>query len=251
MNDLKVPFFTVLFILLALIFYTKFFGPIPFYLNNIQTTKNNLFHAQGSGKATDAPDTAMIVVGVTQDASTVEQAQNKVNAVIRKIIDDLKKLGVEEKNIKTENYSVNPKYSYNGSTDRINGYTVYQQLEIKVKPIEKINKVIDTATADGANIVNQATFVFSDVLKKKLENKAREEAVKDAKSKAESLSRAAGIKLGRVIDVQESSDYSIIRPMLGKVAPAVETQDKLLPSTTITPGENSITTNIDIYYETY
>lgn len=140
MKDLKTPFFTVLFILLGLIFYTKLLGPIPFYVNNIQTTKNSLFHAQGTGKAVAAPDIATVMVGITQDASTVADAQNKVNITMKKIIEDVKKLGIEEKNIKTQNYNVYPKYNYLGGRDKIDGYTVSQDLEIKVKPIEKLMK---------------------------------------------------------------------------------------------------------------
>ncbi|MCL4354505.1 SIMPL domain-containing protein [Patescibacteria group bacterium] len=248
MKDLKAPFFTVLFVVLGLIVYTKIFGPIPFYVNNIQTTKTSLFHAQGTGKAVAAPDTATITVGITQDASTVSEAQNKVNSIINKIIEDIKKLGIEEKNIKTENYSVYPKQGRN----RVEGYTVSQNLEIKVKPIEKINQVIDISVSGGANILNQSTFGFSDELKKKLEDQARKEAVRDAKVKAESLANAAGIKIGKVIDVTESSqDYSP-RPLLQKtIAPADAEGNITEPTTTITPGENTISIIVDIFYETY
>lgn len=136
------------------------------------------------------------------------------------------------------------------SRNNTNGFTVSQNLEINVKPIEKINKVIDIATSDGANIVNQASFGFSDELKKKLENQAREEAVKDARTKAESLAQAAGIRLGRVVDVQENSNNVIPVPVMGKLAPAGEGSTNSTP-TTITPGENTITTTVDISYETY
>ncbi len=252
MRDLKIPFFTILFIVLGLIFYTKIFGPIPFYVNNIQTTKTNLFHAQGTGKAVAAPDTATVTVGITQDAPTVADAQSKVNAAMDKIINDIKKLGIEEKNIKTQNYSVYPKYNYALGTNKIDGYTVSQNLEIKVKPIGKINQIIDAATAGGANIVNQASFGFSDELKKKLEDQARQEAVKDAKSKAESLAGAAGIRLGRVIDVTENTTDYIIRPMMEKAAPIGGTDSvEIQPPTTITPGENTVSSTVDISYETY
>ena len=252
MKDLKIPFFTVLFIVLGLIFYTKLFGPIPFYVNNIQTTKTNLFHAQGTGKATAVPDTGFVTIGISQDSATVADAQQKVNDVMNKIINDLKKEGINEKDIKTNSYNVNPKYDYTmmPSRNNTNGFTVSQNLEINVKPIEKINKVIDIATSDGANIVNQASFGFSDELKKKLENQAREEAVKDARTKAESLAQAAGIRLGRVVDVQENSNNVIPVPVMGKLAPAGEGSTNSTP-TTITPGENTITTTVDISYETY
>lgn len=252
MKDLKIPFFTILFIFLGLFLFTKLSGPIPFFLNNLQTIKSNMFHVQGTGKAVAAPDIASVTIGITQDAITIEEAQTKVNTIMNKIIDDVKKLGVEEKNIKTQNYSVYPKYNYLGRRDKIDGYTVSQSLEIKVKPIEKVNKVIDVSTNDGANIVNGASFIFSDELRNKLEDKARKDAVKDAKTKAESLANAAGLRLGRVIDVSESTQNTYPRPLMEKaLAPIGGGATESEPATTITPGENSVDITVDLTYETY
>lgn len=247
MKELKTPFFTIFFIFLGLFLYTKLSGPIPFFITSLQTTKDNLFQASGTGKATGIPDTALVSVGVTQKSSTVEDAKNKVNQTAAKIIDDIKKLGIDEKDIKTVNYSINPDYDYLRG-QAITGYTVNQNLEIKVKPIEKVNKVIDTATADGANLVQGASFIFSDEVQKKLEDEARKQAVNNARQKAESLAKTAGIRLGKVIDVTETNQLNPIplrQALIGedeKVAP---------PSTDITPGQNTVNATVTLSYETY
>ena len=246
MKDLKTPFFTILFIFLFLFLYTKLSGPIPFFINSLQTTKTNMFQVVGEGKATAVPDTAMVSVGVTSKAQAVEDAQAKTNRLASKIIEDIKKLGIEEKNIKTVNYSVNPDYDYSrGQT--ITGYTVNQTLEIKVKPIEKVNRVIDTATLDGANLIQGASFVFGDELQKKLEDEARKQAVDNARAKAESLANAAGIRLGKIIDVSESNQAV---PILLRGDLAVGGV-KETPPTNITPGENSVNITVTLSYETY
>lgn len=248
MKELKASFFTILFIFLGLFLYTKFSGPIPFFITSLQTTKNTLFQAQGTGKATAVPDTAMVSVGITQKSSTVEDAQNKVNLASSKIIDDIKKLGIDEKDIKTANYSVNPEYD-NTNGQNIVGYTVEQDLEIKIKPIENANKVVDTATADGANLVNGISFIFSDDLQKKLETSARNQAVANAKSKAQSLANASGITLGKIVDVSEdnqSAPMPLREPMLSAGAQKVSA-----PSTNITPGQNTVTITVTLSYETY
>lgn len=242
MQSVKTPLLTILFIFLGLFIYTKFAGPIPFSVNSITTTKTNLFSVSGVGKSTGIPDTAQISVGVTKAASTVASAQEQTNTTTNKIIEDLRKLGIEEKNIKTTNYSVNPNYDFTGGTQKPNGYTVSQNLEIKTS-IEIANKAIDAATADGANLVGGINFIFNEKTKKELENKARTDAVKMAKEKAESLAKATGIKLGKIVDVQESNGFEP-RPVMMQALEAKSADTELQP------GENSITINITLSYET-
>lgn len=248
LKELKTPFFTILFILIGVFLYTKLAGPIPFSVNSIQTSKSNFFSVQGTGKATEVPDTALLSLGVTKTASNVLTAQQEANQAVNKIVTDLKNLGIEEKNIKTTNYSVYPDYDYNSGRQNIKGYTVTQSLEVKIKPIDKANKAIDIATTDGANIVGGVTFVLNDEEKKKLENKARVEAIKNAKEKAESLSSLSGIRLGKIIDVQENPVFDRLMPVaMDLKAPIGSPEEK---STEINPGENTIQTTVTLSYET-
>ena len=244
MQSIKTPLLTILFIFLGLFIYTKSVGPIPFSVNSITTTKTNLFSITGVGKATGIPDTAQISVGVTKTASTVASAQEQTNTTTNKIIEDLKKLGIEEKNIKTINYSVNPNYDFGGGRQNITGYTVTQTLEVNISPIDIANKTIDAATLDGANLLGGVSFTFDDKTRKELEEKAREEAVKTAKEKAENLAKATGIRLGRIVDVQESTGFEP-RPIMMQALEAEKTEN-----TQLQPGENSITINITLSYET-
>ncbi len=220
------------------------FGPIPFSVNSITTTKANLFSVAGIGKATGIPDTAQISIGVTKTASTVADAQNQTNTAANKITENFKQLGIPEKNIKTTNYSVNPNYDFNRGEQNVIGYTVTQTLEVK-SSIDTFNKVIDAATANGANLVGGVNFTFNEKTKKELENKARVDAVEMAKEKAESLAKATGIKLGRIVDVQESGNFEP-KPLM-----MMETLETKSADTQIQPGENSITINIILSYETF
>jgi len=248
LQGLKIPFFTIILVFLSFFVFTKLFGPLPFSVNSVTTTKTNLFTVQGTGEATAVPDTALISLGVNKEAATVETAQNQVNQIINQIATDLKKLGVEDKNIKTTNYSVNPNYDYSGGQQRLNGYAVSANIEVKIKPIEKANQAIDIATKDGATQVGGIQFVLNDDTQQKLENEARIAAVKEAKTKAQSLADAAGIHLGKIVDVQETPNapQPIFRTMAldkGAGAPA--------PATELSPGENKISITVSLSYETY
>lgn len=263
-QEFKTPIVTIVLLFLALFLYTKLAGPIPFFINSVTTTKTDLFSSSGEGEVTAIPDTGLIYVGVTQTSANVSDAKNKTNAIAEKIIKDIKALGISNKDIKTTNYSVNPNYGSgpvplgtetqaqmypvpDSGRNQIISYTVTQNLEVKVKPLDKVNKVIDLVTSDGANLVGGVSFTFSDDLQKSLENKARVEAVADAKTKAQNLANAAGLRLGRIVNVVESSNQP--RPIM--LGTAAEKTDQSQPATNVTPGENAVTVNVVIYYETY
>ncbi|KKQ29062.1 MAG: hypothetical protein US43_C0009G0009 [Candidatus Levybacteria bacterium GW2011_GWA1_37_16] len=243
MRDFRTALFTTIAILIVFFFYTKFAGPIPFSVNSVQTTKTNLFTASGTGKATGIPDTAQISIGVTKTASTVAAAQEQANSAANKIIKDLERLGIAEKNIKTTNYSINPNYDFARGGQNITGYTVTQTLEVEVTPIDVANKAIDVATADGANLVGGINFTFNDKTKKDLEDKSRNEAVRMAKEKAQSLAKVTGIRLGKIVDVQESNGFEP-RPF------AIQSLEGKSADTQLQPGENTITIDVTLSYET-
>lgn len=249
LGSLRTSILTIFFIFLCIFVFSKVFGPIPFSVNSINTNKSNLFTVSETGEATGVPDTALIGFGVIKQAATVEVAQKQVNEVINRITDDLKKLGVEEKNIKTTGYSVNPDYDYKSGTQKINGYNVAASIEVKLKPVEKANMAIDIATKNGATNVGGVQFVLNDEDQKKLEDEARLEAVKKAKEKAKSLASAAGIKLGRVVDVQETGNTPM--PMYGGRGSGDLIQKAEEIPTELNPGENKISITITLSYETY
>jgi uncharacterized protein len=248
MTEFKTALLTTIAIFIVFFLYIKFIGPIPFSVNSITTTKSNLFSVSGTGKATGIPDMAQLSIGVTKTALTVAGAQNQTNTAANKIIEDLKGLAIKEKDIKTTDYSVNPKYDYSRGDQNIIGYTVTQTLGINITPIDIANKAIDIATLDGANLVGGINFTFNDKTRKDLENKAREEAVKIAKEKAVTLSKTTGIRLGKIVDVQESYGYSP-RPVYDMMTKGAGDSAASAP-TQLQPGENSITTDITLSYET-
>lgn len=251
-KEVRTPLLTVLFIFLALIAYTKLLGPIPFTVNSVSTVKDTLFTVQGSGEVTAVPDTALLNMGVSKQAASVEEAQVQVNEIINKITTDLKALGVEEKNIKTVNYSVNPNYDFTGGSQRINGYMVNADVQAKIKPVDKANQAIDAATKAGATNVGNVQFVLDDDKRAELEEQARKEAIEKAKAKAESIARTSGIKLGRLVDVQESGTPGIQPPVAMRADLKVENAaGDMAQPTELNPGESKVSTTVSLSYETF
>jgi uncharacterized protein len=185
-QSVRVPFLTILFALLSLFVFTKIFGPIPFSVNSITTNKQNLFTVTGTAEVNAVPDTAMVSFGVNKNSPTTEAAKEDVNKIINQITQDLKALGVAEKDIKTSNYSINPDYDYTNGRQTPRGYTVSANIDVRLESVERANQAIDIATRDGATQVGGVQFVLDDEEKARLEEEARKEAIEKAKKKAES-----------------------------------------------------------------
>lgn len=235
----------VLSVFVSLFIYTKVAGPIQFSVNNTNTESLAPFEVQGTGKAAAAADKAIINLGVTQNSNSVLEAQNKTNQVSEKIINALKALGISEKDIKTTNYSIIPNYNFSEETQRITGYSVTQNFEVE-SPIEKANDVVDSATANGANLIGNITFTLEDSKLEELRNKARKEAVEMAKKSAEGLAKASGIRLGKIINVSESFGGGPIPVFAREAVGSPEDQTE----TNITPGETNVEVSVTLTYQT-
>lgn len=227
-----------------LFLYIKLAGPIPFSVNSVTTNKSDTFQVIGEGKVVVRPDIAKIQVGVESQGSTVKLAQDQLNSAINKVSQSIKALGVDEKDIQTENYNIYPNRDYTSSSQKITGYSASSNLSIKIKDINKINFVLDAATASGANQVGGITFDVED--KTKAENQAREKAVKEAKKKAEEAAKVAGFRLGKIVNYSES--FQGEGPPFLDFKSAQVSQAGGSPSQ-VEPGSNEVRVIVTLSYE--
>ncbi len=219
------------------------------------------FTVQGTSSITQKPDNAEISFTVTKTAPLLQDAQNEANKQTNTIVSDLKNIGIPQNDIKTNNYSSYPNTTrYNTlqmmpvqipppqSSQTPTGFTVSENIVVNLRDIGKAGSVIDTATKDGAENVSGPSLSFSESTQQSLIGKTRVLAIKDAKQKAQSMADAAGIKLGRILNIQENNTPYPIQPMMyGKAAVGTENS---IP-TQINPGENTITDTITLTYETW
>lgn len=227
-----------------------FFARAPgFPVSSVVTQKESLFTVSGDGKVTVVPDTGIIQLGITTTGSTVKTVQTQANQVMEAIISKTKSLGVDQKDIETSNYSIYPQYDYQGGKSRITGYTVSANLSVTVKKLDMVNDIIDSATALGANTVGGVQFTVNEDRRKELVKEARVKAVEDAKQKATGLAAAAGLSLGRLVNIQESS-ASLPRPVYMATDKAAGLGGAPLTDTNVQPGSTDITSSVTLFYET-
>lgn len=229
---------------LLLFTFTKIFGPIPFAVNSVTTTKSTTFDVTGEGKSSAQPDIALVTVGINTNGNSIKEVQDQVNSTINKVSGAIKNLGIDSKDIQTTNYSVNPSYDYQSSPPKITGYSASTNLRIKIRNLDKANQVIDTATGNGANQVSGISFDIDD--KTKPENEARQQAVADARNKAEQAAKIAGFRLGRIVNYSETFGNQP-RPLPMAVGGMnVKTSDSIAQ---IEPGTNEVSVTVTLSYE--
>lgn len=226
---------------------------ITLIANNIKTFKRigmadrqqNAITIEGLGKVTAAPNIAVTSVGLVTEKSDVAAAQLENSKKMNALVASLKKLGIADEDIKTAQYQIYPKYSYEekkGSS--ITGYSVSQSLDVKIRDLTKISEVLAAAGGAGANQVSGIQFTIDEP--KNLHAEARAEAVKDAQDKAEKLANDLGIRLGRVIGFSESQGGSPVPyPMMAK--DAVGGYAEAAPQ--IQAGTLDIQSNVSVTYE--
>ncbi len=202
----------------------------------------------GEGKISAVPDIAKISVGMTTEAKTVIEAQKNNNEKMNSIILTLKKQGIEERDIKTSNYSVYPKYDWSNGKNLIIGYTVSQSLDIKIRDTKKVSDVLDVVGQEGANQVGNLVFAIDNP--EELEMEARNKAILDAKNKAKDLTDKLDVKLGKVISYYSEEggnnqhSYKAIDFGLGG-----ERTEAMMVSPDIQQGENEINSRVTIVFE--
>ena len=202
-----------------------------------------MLSVSGTGEVKATPDQAQLSTGVVTQAGTAAAALAANSHAMNGVFDTLKRAGITEKNIQTSNFQVSPQYGNPkpGGAQRITGYQVSNTVTVMVVGLDKIGPAIDALVAAGSNQIDGPNFSIADP--KPLLAKAREEAVKDATARAQTLATAAGVTLGPIISIGEGgAEYSPPQP-LGRMMLAAKTP------TPIASGEESVSASVSITWE--
>ncbi|MBN9554673.1 MAG: SIMPL domain-containing protein [Alphaproteobacteria bacterium] len=196
----------------------------------------------GHGEARAVPDTAMVSAGVHAQAPTAAAALAANTTRMQAVMAALKKQGVPDKDIQTSNFSISPQYANgNGEAPRITGYQANNQVEVRLEDVKKVGTVLDALVSAGANQMNGLSFSIRDDAA--LLAKARSAAVEEARLKAETFAKAAGVSLGAILSISESGGGMPPRPMY---AAPMMVRDKAVP---VALGEQSVDADITITWE--
>jgi uncharacterized protein YggE len=160
----------------------------------------------GVGKVTVRSDQAEVRLGVQAQASSAAAAQSQASAVMARLIAALKRLGVADKDLATEWLSLQPQYAYQPDASgpaRISGYVANQTLVVTVRDLARAGAIIDAGVGAGADSIGGISFSLADP--EAASGQARTAAMADARTRAQTLASAAGVSLGPVTSISETS----------------------------------------------
>ncbi|MBI2097232.1 MAG: SIMPL domain-containing protein [Candidatus Sungbacteria bacterium] len=213
----------------------KFIGSNPNTTRSITVT--------GQGKQYVRADVATVQVSVSSDAgpTNLAEVQDRNSRTANAVMALVKTQGVKEDDIKTLNYSISPRYNYSQNGQQFLGYTVRQDIQLKIRDLAQVGTILNIAVQRGANEVSNLQFTVDDP--QKPQEDARNEAINDAKSNAEKLAKELGVRLVRLTNYSENAGgqppifYGAMAD--GKGGPAPEIQ----------VGQNEIRSNVTLTYE--
>jgi uncharacterized protein YggE len=158
----------------------------------------------GSGDVSAKPDMAHVQIGVVEQAQTAAKALAANTAAMEELLKTLSARGIAEADIQTADFSVSPRYRQgpNVQTPEIIGYQVSNQVSVRVRNLSLLGPVLDEVVGKGANQIHGISFAVNDP--NPILDQARQKAVQDAHRKAELYAKTAGVKLGRVLRIEES-----------------------------------------------
>ena len=218
-----------------------------YQFTGLGVSASNTISVSGKGKVTAKPDLASFRVTVRERAKKQEEAQRKATEKVNKIIAFLKENGVDEKDIKTSSFNLNPRYDWTDGKRVFREYEASQSLTVKIRDLDKAGKLLAAMSRFGAEHVGSLNFEIENP--EKLKAAARKKAIENAKAKAKELADALGVELVRVVGFSESS-YAERPPVYYAKAMALDGAiEEDMPEPEIPTGENEVTANVTIKFE--
>ncbi|MES3004957.1 MAG: SIMPL domain-containing protein [Patescibacteria group bacterium] len=221
----------------------------------------NTINVTGKGTIVAIPDVAEVNFSVTETGNTVAVAQDKATKKMNTILDALKAMNIEEKDIKTTGYNSYPKYEYRTGgvcaggycppgREVLTGYEVSQNITVKIRKTEEAGDVLTKIGSLGASNVSGLNFVVDDL--EGVKKQAREEAIENAKEEAKVLARSLGLKLVKIVNFSEQGDYYPMYYGMGGMESKSISADMAVAQSAapqLPVGENEIVSNVTIVYE--
>ncbi|TCR92270.1 SIMPL domain-containing protein [Rhizobium sp. BK376] len=202
----------------------------------------------GEGHSSIAPDMAIVTLAVVKQSKTARDALDENSKAMGAVLATLKDAGIAERDLQTSRFSIQPQYNYPNNNKgqpqppELVGYQATNSLSVRIRDLSKLGSIIDQSVTLGIN--QGGDIQFTNDKPEEALTAARKDAVADALAKAKTLTDAAGVKLGRVIEISENS----IRPAPQPVFRAAMMKDAAAPAVPVQGGENTYDVTVNVTY---
>ena len=203
----------------------------------------------GQGSTDIGADMAVLTLTVTRDAETARAALDANSAAMSDVLAAMRSEGIKDRDLQTSGFSIQPRYFYppnkpstNHQPPRIVGYTVRNSLTVRIRDISALGEILDTSVTLGVNEGGNIMFTNDDP--SSAITQARIMAVKDATAKAKTLAEAAGVKVGKLLEMSEQTHSP--RPM--QMVRAERSMAMSADSVPVAAGENTYKVTVNMSF---
>lgn len=221
--------------------------------------------AEGQSRRT--PDLAIFSAGVVTQGQSASEAMAENGRRMDRVVAALRRAGIAERDIQTSAISLQPRYSNpdleaqlrarqmrepyippaQPEAPRIIGYEARNNVQVRVRRLGEMGRIIDTLIAEGANQEDGPSFTLDEPASAL--DQARTEAIAAGMQRAELYARAAGMRVGRILSISEGGGYYPVSPVAfarGERGPAYAPPP---PPTPVAPGELSLGVAVSMQFE--
>ena len=204
-----------------------------------------LLSVSAQAEAKRVPDVATISAGVVTQATDANAAMRANAEQMDKVMAAIRAAGIAERDTQTAGVNVNPQYRYaENQPPTITGYQASNTVSLKVRDVSKLGKVLDALVASGANQVNGPNFEIDQP--EAAYDEARQAALAKARARAEMYAKTLGVRVRRIVSISEGGGF---RPPVPMPMMAMARGKAELADTAISPGETTLTANLDVVFE--
>ncbi|VVT04888.1 SIMPL domain-containing protein [Hoeflea sp. EC-HK425] len=220
------------------------------FADDVRAPQPGVISVSGEGVAAVAPDMAVISLTVLREAETAREALDANNAAMSDVLAAMKAEGIAERDLQTGGFSIQPRWVYPENRDgetrepRIVGYTVNNTLTVRIRDLSRLGAILDTSVSLGVN--QGGNIIFTNDDKDKIREAARLDAVANARAKAQAMTSALGVGLGRITQISENSGSAPPMPM---VRAEMAMMSKAADEVPVASGENEYRVTVNVTWE--
>jgi uncharacterized protein YggE len=213
---------------------------------SVATTASDgtLLSVSAEAESRRVPDVATMSAGVVTQSADANSAMRANATQMDKVMAAIKAAGVAERDIQTSGVNLNPQYKYvENQNPTITGYQASNTVNLKIRDLGKLGKVLDSLVASGANQINGPTFEVDQP--EPAYDEARRAALEKAQARAQMYAKALGMQVRRIVSISEGGGFHppVPMPMMAM------SRAKAEADTAISPGETTLGANLDVVFE--
>ena len=203
-----------------------------------------LLSISADAQTTRVPDVATLSTGVVTQAADANSALRANAEQMTGVMAAVKAAGIADRDVQTTGINLFPQYRYaENQPPAITGYQASNTVNLKVRDLSKLGKVLDALVASGSNQINGPSFEVDEP--ESAYDEARRNALQKAQARADMYAKALGLRVRRIVSISEGGGFNPPGPMPMMKMAAMDAR----AASPVSPGETALSANLNVVFE--